>query len=709
MSATLPAGPGVATAPLGPVPVASGPLKVAEANLWQAQFAGADLRDADLRRCSLVLADLTGADLRGARLANCDLSLADLRGADLRGADLHAADLSGADLRGARLDGADLSEAELAGARIEGALGTPDAWLNLPRQAERLACAADRNGEPAAARQAFDRAQLAWQRGQFAAAERHLLQARGWLGESDLIDWHLGALALERADPLAASQHWQRAVANHDRADRARLDLALLLLSSGQRDLAIALLQVEKPAWFAELATSLRQGDDPAALAIVQAKLGATPGLKWLQRPAPRQPAPVTDGDPAALAAEREDLLDILKDPQQAAWVWHGAIARALAIGDLELAQRADQRLLAVAPDHRLWGLQLRQLDVTAQAFAELARTRDPAPTPPQQVRWVALGAHGPTARLLCGDQVCYAKRYDGTTRPVASVAYTHRIARSLAARGVHVPVAIADANGDDTMVFGSDLLALYPSVGGQPVDTGDLDSAGAHELGAALAQIHLLGQDLAGNGRPRGGLRAGSRIVRSGQARAMWLAWLSRDPLCISEFQRFAQGTLLLDLLECTARRLSRVALDCPLGLTHGDFAGGNVLRRADGGLAVVDWDLCDADLLVWDLARSLDLIGVQWPEEPHQAEHLRPSLLRALLAGYHAVRPLRAAERLALPVLVAASRLDLDASVLPLCVRFEPQLGLAIWQKQLARLTRAAAGAPELAEVFAPVFAGS
>ena len=46
MSATLPAGPGVATAPLGPVPVASGPLKVAEANLWQAQFAGADLRDA---------------------------------------------------------------------------------------------------------------------------------------------------------------------------------------------------------------------------------------------------------------------------------------------------------------------------------------------------------------------------------------------------------------------------------------------------------------------------------------------------------------------------------------------------------------------------------------------------------------------------------------------------------------------------------------
>ncbi len=707
MSEILPIAPAVATAPLGRVPAESGPLKIAEANLWRAQLAGADLRDADLRRCSLVLADLAGADLAGARLANCDLTLADLRGADLRGADLHAADLSGADLRGARLTGADLSEVELAGALLDGALGTPDAWLSLPRRGARVQCDSDSAGEPLAARQAFERAQLAWQRGQLAAAERHLLQARAWLGESDLIDWHLGALALEHGDPLAASQHWQRAVAQHDRADRARLDLALLFLANGQRDLAIALLEVEKPAWFADIANCVRKDDVQAAAAIVHGKLGTTPGLKWLQRSPPRKPRPVPDGDAAALAAEREDLLEILKDPQQPAWVWHGAIARALAIGDLALAQRADQRLLAVAPDHRLWGLQLRQLDVTAQAFAELARTRTPTLPAVEQVRWVALGAHGPTARLQCGDSVYYAKRYDGTTRPVASVAFTHRIARALAQRGVHAPVAVADAGGDDTLVFGNDFLALYPSVGGQPVDTGELDTATAHELGGALAQIHLLGQDLAGTGRPRGGLRAGSRIVRSDRARAMWLAWLGRDPLCISEFQRFTQSTLLLDLLECTARRLSRVALDCPLGLTHGDFAGGNVLRRDDGGLAVVDWDLCDADLLVWDLARSLDLVGVQWPDEPHQAALLRPTVLRALLAGYHAVRPLRAAERLALPVLVAASRVDLDASVLPLCVRFEPQLGAVVWQKQLARLTRAAAGAPELAEVFAPVFA--
>lgn len=709
MSRISAAAPAIATAPLGPVHAEGGPLKLREANLWRGQLAGADLRDADLQRCSLVLADLSGADLRGARLTNCDLGLADLRGADLRGADLHAADLTGADLRGARLDGADTSDVELAGAQIDGAVGAPDAWLQLPRLGDRVAYALDNNGEPQQARRAFERSQRAWQQGRFFAAERHLQQARAWLGDSDLVDWHLGALALELHDPFAALEHWQRAVATHDRADRARLDLALLLLASDQREAAVAALNVEKPLWFADIAAQLRQGADDAAITLVIAKLGTTPGLKWLRRPAPRQPVAVRDDHAEAMAAERANLVETLADPRQPAWVWHAAIARALAIGDLELAQRADQRLLAVAPDHRLWGLQLRQLDVTAQAFTELARTRAPTVGTPQRLRWVALGAHGPTARLSCNDQEFYAKRYDGTTRPVPSVAYTHRIARALADRGLHVPVAMGDASGDDIMVFGNDLLALYPNVGGQPLDSGDLDEAGARAIGTVLAQVHLLGHDLAGPGRPRGGLRSGSRIVRSGQARAMWLAWLGRDPVCIAEFQRFTHSDLLLDLLECTARRLASVALDCPVGLTHGDCAGGNVLRRADGGVAVVDWDLCDADLLVWDLARSLDLVGVQWPEEAHQPAELRPMLLRALLSGYQAVRPLRAAERLALPVLVAASRVDLDAAVLPLCVRFEPDLGTAIWQKQLARLARGAAGAPELAEVFAPVFSAS
>ena len=58
-----------------------------------AEYAGADLVEAELRQ-----ADLSGANLRGACLIKADLSGADLRLADVTGADFRDADLSGADL-----------------------------------------------------------------------------------------------------------------------------------------------------------------------------------------------------------------------------------------------------------------------------------------------------------------------------------------------------------------------------------------------------------------------------------------------------------------------------------------------------------------------------------------------------------------------------------------------------------------------------------
>ena len=72
----------------------------------------ANMKGADLRCGSFVLADLYAADLEGANLA----------GADLRGADLYAARLRGADLRGADLRCTELGYADLEGAQLQGAL-----------------------------------------------------------------------------------------------------------------------------------------------------------------------------------------------------------------------------------------------------------------------------------------------------------------------------------------------------------------------------------------------------------------------------------------------------------------------------------------------------------------------------------------------------------------------------------------------------------
>jgi len=56
----------------------------------------------------------------GVKLANADLREADLRKANLAHADLRSANLEGADLSEATLMGADLSDANLHGAKLDG-------------------------------------------------------------------------------------------------------------------------------------------------------------------------------------------------------------------------------------------------------------------------------------------------------------------------------------------------------------------------------------------------------------------------------------------------------------------------------------------------------------------------------------------------------------------------------------------------------------
>jgi len=94
------------------------------------RLAGADLHEADMRKALLPGADLTGADLHGADLSGADLMEADLRGACLAGADLHGANLMGADLRDADLDGADLEDTVLYRTGLEQSEGVCHSlWL----------------------------------------------------------------------------------------------------------------------------------------------------------------------------------------------------------------------------------------------------------------------------------------------------------------------------------------------------------------------------------------------------------------------------------------------------------------------------------------------------------------------------------------------------------------------------------------------------
>ena len=89
--------------------------------LHSMRLAGADLRNADLGRADLSGADLHRANLSGAVLYRADLHKANLSGAVLYRANLSAAVLYGADLIRADMSDADLGEADLSDADLGGA------------------------------------------------------------------------------------------------------------------------------------------------------------------------------------------------------------------------------------------------------------------------------------------------------------------------------------------------------------------------------------------------------------------------------------------------------------------------------------------------------------------------------------------------------------------------------------------------------------
>jgi uncharacterized protein YjbI with pentapeptide repeats len=84
-----------------------------EQPLWlvDINFAGADLRGANLKNANLTGAELSNANLTGADLSSATLIFADLRGANLKGANLSSANLRGANLSAANMSNANLNNA----------------------------------------------------------------------------------------------------------------------------------------------------------------------------------------------------------------------------------------------------------------------------------------------------------------------------------------------------------------------------------------------------------------------------------------------------------------------------------------------------------------------------------------------------------------------------------------------------------------------
>lgn len=205
-----------------------------------------------------------------------------------------------------------------------------------------------------------------------------------------------------------------------------------------------------------------------------------------------------------------------------------------------------------------------------------------------------------------------------------------------LAARNCPVPRTIHDRDGASHRLHEGKALALIEFLPG--VSVSEPTAGQARAVGAALAQIHLAGQDF-------------PTRRSNGMGREAWAQLLDdcgKDGLT-------AIDPGLCDLVE------REMGLVCgqwpdhlPSSVIHADLFPDNVLMLGEEVTGLIDFYFACHDLTAYDVA----VTHAAWCFTPDGTRFL-PKLSEALLAGYQAVRPLSAEERAALPLLARAASL--------------------------------------------------
>jgi homoserine kinase type II len=148
--------------------------------------------------------------------------------------------------------------------------------------------------------------------------------------------------------------------------------------------------------------------------------------------------------------------------------------------------------------------------------------------------------------------------------------------------------------------------------------------------VGAALAKLHLAGADYA----PRRQNALGPQS---------WPPLLDRCRARADE----VQAGLACQLDEALGTIMGGWPAGLPTGHIHADLFPDNVFFLDNRLSGVIDFYFAATDLLAYDIAVCLNA----WCFEPDFSFNVTKS--KALLAAYHCVRPLSAAEQAALPVL--------------------------------------------------------
>lgn len=227
-----------------------------------------------------------------------------------------------------------------------------------------------------------------------------------------------------------------------------------------------------------------------------------------------------------------------------------------------------------------------------------------------------------------------------------------------LHAKGCHVPAPVPAA--DRTLLFfveapeGVRSIALMRWLDGVPF-TKDLTPSDAHDMGAALARLHLAGTGFSS---------AEPRLINTMKSLTERLPDL---------LKMLADRPDDCAFYEKTTQRLDEVyrkidPAEVPEGPVHGDYQFANVVRLASGEIGMLDFDTCGVGYL------AEDILTFVWRSD---MEIGNEAVNQSFVEGYESVRPLADSEKRLLPIFRLARDLIMSVSYAMLINRVGPVSG--------------------------------
>ena len=301
----------------------------------------------------------------------------------------------------------------------------------------------------------------------------------------------------------------------------------------------------------------------------------------------------------------------------------------------------------------------------SAEVHTVLARY--PQPPGEEMITWRSPRPMSAAGLIRRGAAGLFVKRHHVRVRTAAQLAVEHALIGHVRARGIPAPAVLRAADGSTATQHGDFVYEVHELAGGldryrDAASWTPYTSLGhAHAAGAALARLHGAADRFPLPARPPAVLTSGCEIIVSNDPLAD-IKWLAG---CRPGLAGYLDGRPWPDDLTRhvlpAIRRASPLLAALPRQWGHGDWHPSNLTWTAAGPDAVVagvfDFGLANRTFAVHDLATALERAAVSWldladPDEPGPGRAAADlDAIDAFLDGYESVRPLGAAEAVALP----------------------------------------------------------